>query len=175
MKNIWKKLVLFASLLCLLITSTMTYGSSQSVKAKTSGVEVATPSSPGTTTEKTTTEKSTEQTTEKKTETTTQAVQQGTGSTQEVTSEQETTEADPYKDYTQIHMEADSENRVEQVQGNLPTIWMIFYYNGKNGALQATDPHNVSMQFNGRHPNCLSGKRLDMESIIMCYWIHQDL
>lgn len=47
MKNIWKKLVLFASLLCLLITSTMTYGSSQSVKAKTSGVEVATPSSPG--------------------------------------------------------------------------------------------------------------------------------
>ena len=39
MKNIWKKLVLFASLLCLLITSTMTYGSSQSVKAKTSGVE----------------------------------------------------------------------------------------------------------------------------------------
>lgn len=55
MKNIWKKLVLFASLLCLLITSTMTYGSSQSVKAKTSGVEVATPSSPGTTTEKTTT------------------------------------------------------------------------------------------------------------------------
>ena len=32
MKNIWKKLVLFASLLCLLITSTMTYGSSQSVK-----------------------------------------------------------------------------------------------------------------------------------------------
>ena len=149
MKNIWKKLVLFASLLCLLITSTMTYGSSQSVKAKTSGVEVATPSSPGTTTEKTTTEKSTEQTTEKKTETTTQAVQQGTGSTQEVTSEQETTEADPYKDYTQIHMEADSENRVEQVQGNLPTIWMIFYYNGKNGALQATDPHNVSMQFNG--------------------------
>ena len=85
MKNIWKKLVLFASLLCLLITSTMTYGSSQSVKAKTSGVEVATPSSPGTTTEKTTTEKSTEQTTEKKTETTTQAVQQGTGSTQEVT------------------------------------------------------------------------------------------
>ena len=118
MKNIWKKLVLFASLLCLLITSTMTYGSSQSVKAKTSGVEVATPSSPGTTTEKTTTEKSTEQTTEKKTETTTQAVQQGTGSTQEVTSEQETTEADPYKDYTQIHMEADSENRVEQGQGN---------------------------------------------------------
>ena len=62
MKNIWKKLVLFASLLCLLITSTMTYGSSQSVKAKTSGVEVATPSSPATTTEKTTTEKSTEQT-----------------------------------------------------------------------------------------------------------------
>ena len=56
MKNIWKKLVLFASLLCLLITSTMTYGSSQSVKAKTSGVEVATPSSPGTTTEKTTTD-----------------------------------------------------------------------------------------------------------------------
>lgn len=187
MINIWKKMALFASLLCLLITSTMEIGSRQEAKANAEGLDTVNTNSQETsveqktstteakistekvttekattekattekvttekkttekvttekattekataekkTTENSITEKTTEQTTETNTELETPTEQPVTSSTQEVNGEQRTTEAE--KTYTQISMESDSENRIEQVSGNLPTVWTVFYYNGK--------------------------------------------
>lgn len=119
------------------------------------------PEIPTTPQQSTTTQQSsvtTEKQTEASTEITTEAKTEANGTIEVVTTQAiETTEEDnteeieedPYKDYQHVRFEQGAENRVEQVQGNLPTIWTVFYYNGKNGELQSEKPENVRMLFHG--------------------------
>lgn len=155
-----KKGIVISSLACLLVTSFATFTDGPVVEAKSNvGMEelmeqqnepggVATPTDPTPQTPSTT-EKPTEA--QSNTEATIEAVSTAAGqvsgdTTTEAPAEME---EDPYKDYETIKFELGSKNRVEQVQGNLPTIWTVFYYNGKNGELQSEKPQNIKMLFNG--------------------------
>lgn len=176
MRRSIKKGIVMSSLACLLMASFATFTGNPVVEAKSSIDELmghqnelgdlatqtdptqqTTPTEPTqqtspmnqTTQTLSTTEKLTE--TQSNTETTIEAVSttatnESGDTTTKVSSEIEDVQ---YKDYETIKFEPVARNRIEQVQGDLPTIWTVFYYNGKNGELQSENPQNIRMMFNG--------------------------